>query len=798
MSVLKKHTVALVLPLLAFAFFYKPMMSGSLFFGFDGQMQQLPWKTFVYEAIRRGELPLWNPHVLLGIPFIEGMQCGALYPPQLLFLLMAPERAMNILLGLHIALAGLGMYALVFRLSRSRAGALLSGVSYMLCGMITTRILAGHFALIIQIALFPWMFLFAALATEKNCLRRACMAGMLWGCALLAGHPQMPYYMALFTMAYFLLCAGKPGPRGERMIPTLRGLAFALAFGFAGIVVAAPQVLPSLKFHAFAARADAYFGFAVSGSMPLTAWLTMLLPTLFGDELGIKRYTFWSYWESNYYIGLAPLIFALAVGVGRNKRRIEKFFIASVIVAVLLSAGRYMFFFRFIYDHVPLISDFRVPARALIIVAFCGPVMAGLWFTPLRQRALASGKRRWTPFFLAGAAALFFCALLYITGAGAPAWDWLQNRSVLAAARMTIGPKELPGGEYTPLPVNPARIFAFYSVIPGLIIAAAFLIIYLPILFRPRARRFAFAALIMLTAADLCVLGFRYADVYDGPSMYRWNPRPVEFMKNNPEPVRIITSYNDFGLFSNTSMMHGIDAIGGYDTTITKWFNHYFNYSQENKSDYVNAGYLATGRLPHMLSYLNIKYVLDSPNKIHCLPGLKRVFADGQMQIFELPGPVTPRAILTHSAINIPAEADMMKRLDEFDYDPRREIYFDEPLDASIAAALAKVKPSDIDPEKEYAKFTHRGINSIDLDVNAEAPGFLFVSDAYYPGWKATVDGNPAEVLRANFICRAVFVPKGRHVVKMFYTEPLLTFGLLLGIAMTAALLMPNTFTRRQ
>jgi fermentation-respiration switch protein FrsA (DUF1100 family) len=64
------------------------------------------------------------------------------------------------------------------------------------------------------------------------------------------------------------------------------------------------------------------------------------------------------------------------------------------------------------------------------------------------------------------------------------------------------------------------------------------------------------------------------------------------------------------------------------------------------------------------------------------------------------------------------------------------------------------------------------------VEADFDQPGYVVVSDTYDPGWKATVDGQPAELVRANIAFRAVRVPAGRHVVEQVYRPGAVQVGL--------------------
>jgi uncharacterized membrane protein YfhO len=72
--------------------------------------------------------------------------------------------------------------------------------------------------------------------------------------------------------------------------------------------------------------------------------------------------------------------------------------------------------------------------------------------------------------------------------------------------------------------------------------------------------------------------------------------------------------------------------------------------------------------------------------------------------------------------------------------------------------------------------------------MNLDDPGLLVVSDSYYPGWRAWVDGNSVAIHRVNYGFRGVVVPAGRHTVEMEYEPASFQVGLFLSLAAAAAL----------
>jgi hypothetical protein len=73
-----------------------------------------------------------------------------------------------------------------------------------------------------------------------------------------------------------------------------------------------------------------------------------------------------------------------------------------------------------------------------------------------------------------------------------------------------------------------------------------------------------------------------------------------------------------------------------------------------------------------------------------------------------------------------------------------------------------------------------RGTTAVRIEAEAEGPALLVVQDAFWPGWRASIDGRPAEILAADYLVRAVAWPPGRHVLEMTYEPPELRHGLVL------------------
>src|SRR5262245_35758260 len=103
----------------------------------DLATQVYPWRAFLGENVRQGRLPLWNPRVLLGAPFVAEPQTAVFYPLNLLYWFLPTPAAWGILFPLRMFLAGFFAALLARELGAGDLGAAISGIAFACCGFLT-------------------------------------------------------------------------------------------------------------------------------------------------------------------------------------------------------------------------------------------------------------------------------------------------------------------------------------------------------------------------------------------------------------------------------------------------------------------------------------------------------------------------------------------------------------------------------------------------------------------------------------------------------------------------------------
>jgi hypothetical protein len=177
-----------------------------------------------------------------------------------------------------------------------------------------------------------------------------------------------------------------------------------------------------------------------------------------------------------------------------------------------------------------------------------------------------------------------------------------------------------------------------------------------------------------------------------------------------------------------------------------------------------------------LLDLLGVRYVLQPALSANDLEGGRFVATDehpraycfiagglrdlGPYVVYENPGAL-PRAFVVPAAAPLPDRAEVLAALRKTDF--RRTVlledYIPGPGTPSDGGSLRPAAVSEYRP------------NRVVIEVDEGAPGYLVLTDLWYPGWTCTIDGEPARVYRANYVFRAVAVPEGKRTV-VFRFEP--------------------------
>jgi uncharacterized membrane protein YfhO len=175
------------------------------------------------------------------------------------------------------------------------------------------------------------------------------------------------------------------------------------------------------------------------------------------------------------------------------------------------------------------------------------------------------------------------------------------------------------------------------------------------------------------------------------------------------------------------------------------------------------AGGLAPENLFRLLGILNVKYVTSAQPLPLTLLGY---FPDYPAWLYEIESAV-PRAYMAHKVIVESDPKKVMELLSTSEFRPLKEVILEKPAPVQ-----------EIENFRGEAKISRYTSQSISIDTSLNGPGVLVLTESFYPGWEVRVDGEEAELRRANYFFRGVLVPAGKHHVEFRYAPYSFKLGL--------------------
>jgi hypothetical protein len=745
-----------VLILLSGFFVFRDILvGGHLLFGVDFFQIHLSTKQFLFSEIATHHtIPLWNPYIFSGMPFWAHFESTIFYPLGILFWVMAPEKAYGYTMFLHLVLSGMAMYLLARSFHFTLFGAFVASTVYLLNGFVMATLYDGQ---MFRIQSYLWIpvilfFLNRALRLKRSPFLHISLAGLFWGIQILAGAPQDAFYTFLAAMIFWLACLVFSHER-RKDIPF--GLGSVFLFFAIGLGVAAVQVVPAAEFVSVSVRAalDRY-ELMTLGSYPPEGLITALLPHFFGN------YTQGSFWVSgtpwsiplyNLYVGVFSMVALLFLFFRRPEDKAIIVFSASLaLFALVLALGKHTPLYKIVVL-IPGFGSLRAPSKILVLWAFAFSLLAGKGMDGLVHESKAVLLRR-------GA----YLVSLLIVLALLDCLFRLDPSFVLKIFSPFVLDEAIPS-KLTEARDIMASEFHRLTLLTG---AVAFLI-FLHI--RNKLRMGLFA--VLLCGILLLDLGYvNRGAVRHSDELYEWAAGAKEklgaALGHDDSVFRVGSFPSGFG--ANFEMYLGYQTVGGYSPLCIhryyEYINHYRFYGQPAPQGWSVFFYDLYGNRI-LMDLLNVKYEISHAEKSYAL-------RQGYL----------PRAFWVPDCKILPREA-ILDHLRSPHFDPTRTVLLekdDSPPDPSATPA-----PSSQKTHAQVNMIAYRP-DRIVLETTSSESGFLFLSEVFYPGWKAYVDGKRQKILRGNYLFRTLELPSGTHRVTVVF-EPA---SIKIGVAVTLLTLL--------
>ena len=726
-----------------------------------------------------GELPLWCPYSFAGMPFIHDIQVQAFYPPHLVLYVLPEETvgtALSWLIAAHVIVAGWTMFAYARSQGLNQTCATVAALGYMFSGKWLLHLLAAGQYIAIGLAWVPLVLLLLERSLGRGGFVVATWAGAVLALVILGSHPQFTFFagilIVLWTLPPALEQAGVLARGGGSLRKTVLGLGrWFGAFAWCSLValaLSAVQIIPALEAAGLTSRAalgmrfniETDFFFNILGlvgpapeSLPVVGW---------ENRTGLT------------VLWMATALLAPVLARGQARLGLQTAICLGLVIFGLGGA--------FIFQSLPGFRLFRLPSRMFLLVPLPVALLVGMTtqalFDLLRTAPTAGRTMRWSlvlvPLVGIGSAAI----LCYWGGQpwGVPLFLYWGSLLVTLPIACWVLWSAGSANHRSPRWTAPHFELAWGTLLVVDLWAMAWPLVEV----RPLSSIYAPSSCVQFLMKQRTAQG-RVLD-RESPDHGECTPFvPALPILNRLEPLR---GYNPLDIHRYKEF---IQFISDRDEPLQPR-NGIRNFPLVNKSliDFLGARYLLqpsdfarmAGESSDITGDCRWQKVAEDRAPERHLFIARGVRQFPPYSVYEN-REAYPRAFVVPRAESLPRRSHVLAALKKADL---RQVVFLEDLDPQSGTPhpLGRFQPASIAAYQP---------NHVVIDVEIDSPGYLVLSDPWYPGWTCTLDGRPTRLYRANYAFRSVAVPAGKHQIRLAFQPMSYRCGSMISSGSLAAIL---------
>ncbi|GAB4355205.1 MAG: hypothetical protein Kow0099_39180 [Candidatus Abyssubacteria bacterium] len=711
----------------------------------DLYQQFLPWYSYMGVRMREGAFPLWFPYAGAGMPFLATPSTGVLYPPNWLYPAIPPWLAMGILAQLHLALGGLGMYGFCRAHNLGRSASMLGAFGYVMSNVVWGNFVNPHY--LAGVGWMPVVCLCGERLYARADWRNSVLLALAISLQFLAGAGQFFFYTIYFLALYMglRLVFGERGP--EQWKPKLDAALFFGASGALAVLVCSGQLLPSLELLGRSVRGEPLAEESVHFFGWHFPWWRPFLHPLASKYAG--------FFENLFHMGGLLQVFLVLFSLTRFRSRIVWTNVTLCVLSMLLSTG----YSTPLYDYfalLPGVGMSRQPNRLASVTAFALAFLQASGLDAMMRECDESLPRRVKPLLKLLGVAAGYGLVLWLVRTQANLVPLICGTAVLGLGVAAHRAAYLRVAGWVVITLSVWEMGMQPGVLGG----------HPQILhdYRTPSERHVFEYLRDVAGDERVFIEERGVP-----------PRPFPSVQAAAAGINTIANYHPAILSRMEEMLR---AIMGRDAVYPD-------------------GRLALDKeaaRPDILNILSVRYVLAHRHENifeSAAAGTPMArFARGLRARHEFPDYVLyentaalPRAYVAHAATVVESPYEALRAVLSESFVPAAVVLEGEGA-GEVLPRLATGASRDLVEIASYSP------ERVVLEASSEAGGMLVLTDTYYPGWRAMVDGAPARIWRANYLFRAVPLPAGSHQVEFVYRPTRLFVGLFLSAVGVAALVV--------
>ena len=710
--------------------------------------------------------PFWNPWLGGGTVLIGNPQTAYLYPFHWLARIFALEATVSWLLVAHHVIAGIGSYCLAQRLGQERYGSIFAAVTYGFAPILLSRTFAGHLLVVEVVAWYPWLF-WAYLGLFRRIKYSGMFLTLFLTLMILAGHQQETFYACLVCACLFLNDLGAFFRR-RQIVDAFAFTSRACLSLTCGLLLSAAYLVPVAIYLLNASTSARLRGVKIgvpgqSNLLQLIHPFALGSPSTYSGPGSI-------YWETLCYFGLMTLCLSILGTISTLRRKFD----CRWVVVVALTSFTVAFANRipglgYLISLVPGLSELRCPGRWFLITSLMVSILAGFGIETLSGSA--SNKYGTLSNEIKMMMYIVIATLTLLTLSG-----YLGTASLMKNNSPVVDPRGLiswAGLSYYP---TPWLLFILFWVCVAVCCSI------------PRVTNYCKGIMIILAIIESCDFSQTLFHVRNQESLIRSNPA-VDLLSEKAKGWRIFATQSIISDFE--AMQAGVMKVHSYDPVPIDRSLQYFamvlnpRVPIDQMMGYAPAKMLDLAT--PLLDLWSVKYLLLT-NKDSALsetygwlriadlsiPSLSDSIRNKAEQeictVWENPNAL-PRGFVVGDVKLINSQASKLEIADAMlSLDPRKEVLlYQDDLSSGSRQAYTPAKILEDTP------------NRIVIEVETQAPGYLVLSDTWYPGWTAEDNGKSVTVQVANHSFRAIpLAETGFHHIVFSYYPVGLNIGLLI------------------
>jgi hypothetical protein len=670
------------------------------------------WRT--REALRDGSIGAWSPNVGAGRPLLASQQHAPFFPTQWIAFVLPFWHAFAWIAALKLLAAAVGTFLLCRALGLGAGPSALGGAAFAFSAYMIIWLQHPHTNAWL---LLPWLALAGRATVREGRAAWALALSALFGLLLLAGHPESAALVLAAVAAYLAFELFEARREGRFSVPRATGVRIGwlgAALG-GGLLLGAVVTLPVIEL--FRNGFSDPRGGAPPPASVLWSWVFPEMwsrPDKLFDDSPDPRGPF-SYPEQTAYLGAVPVLLALG-GLAGRPQRAQLFFAGLGTVALLILLPTPL---NELVRALPGM-DLLGLTRLLIVVAFALAMLAAFGLQRLVDAPPVLRRR-----MLASMAVLAALPLLWLAGNGGVLSEWRDALDQLPAVEIEERSADV-------LALGSVLRWALFALGGVALLALAFRL-------GPRARLAVVVVALAATAVDLVTLNHGYQPQIEEARADP--PAPPALREVRAKVGRDRAMGADLTFLPNLANRYGVLDPRAHDHPVIDRYQLLYGALGGGPPDQPTIP-LNEPRIDRMADLFAVRYVLMPQGFVRDNPG------------------AVPRAWVAHSWFSAPSTQEALLTT-----------VGSEVLTSFSRPAIEGAPPP---PLGEPRAPSRAGVvvdrdQHVDVRVRARRPGYLILTDTFYPGWEATVDGADAPILPANVAFRAVRVPAGEHLVSFRY-----------------------------